>query len=66
MAKAYAMMRMPWHHARAIQMSLLTVLCASRSRMLFTTDVTGWLAKARTGPGIEPVSTKAELINGRR
>jgi len=30
-------------------------------------DVTGWLsAKARTGPGMVPVGTNAELLNGRK
>src|SRR3979411_1787039 len=30
-------------------------------------DVTGWLsAKARTGPGMVPVGTNAELMNGRK
>ena len=30
-------------------------------------DVTGWFsAKARTGPGMVRVGTKAELMNGRK
>ena len=32
-----------------------------------TIEVTGWLsANARTGPGMVPVGTKAELMNGRK
>ena len=35
--------------------------------MVLTMDVTGWLsAKARTGPGMVAVGTKAELMNGRK
>src|SRR5438270_9295864 len=56
---------MPAHQARAIQMSLLTGCCVNRSRIALTMEVTGWCsAKARTGPGIVPVGTNAELMNG--
>ena len=35
--------------------------------MALTMEVTGWCsAKARTGPGMVPVGTKAELTNGRK
>src|SRR3954449_11124380 len=58
---------MPTHHARATQMSLLTGCCAYRSRIVSTMGVTGWCsAKARTGPGMVAVATKAELMNGRK
>src|SRR3954467_15848919 len=47
-------------------MSLLTGCCVYRSRIVFTMGVTGWFsAKARTGPGMVAVATKAELMNGR-
>src|SRR5262249_61844314 len=66
MARAYATMRMPAHHARAIQMSVLMGCCAYRSRIVLTMGVTGWFsAKARTGPGMVAVATNAELMNGR-
>ena len=43
----------PRHQARPIQTPVLTGCCASRSRIVLTMDVTGWLsAKARTGPGM--------------
>ena len=55
------------HHARATQISFPTGCPASRERIASTMKVTGWFsAKARTGPGIEVVGTKAELINGRK
>jgi len=42
-------------------------LLGEQSRMVLTMEVTGWLsAKARTGPGMLPVGTKAELTNGRK
>ena len=67
MAKMYATMRMPTHQARAIQMSVPTGCCVSRSRIALTMDVTGWYsAKARTGPGMVSVGTNAELMNGRK
>src|ERR1039457_7734338 len=69
MAKAYATTRMPTHQARAVQMLVLVLAgwCASRSRIVLTMDVTGWLsAKARTGPGMVAVGTNAELMNGRK
>ena len=48
-------------------MSVPTGCCASRLRMASTMAVTGWFsAKARTGPGIVAVGTKAELMNGSR
>ena len=48
-------------------MSVPTGCCASRSRIASTMAVTGWFsAKARTGPGMVSVGTKAELMNGRR
>src|ERR1039457_1447070 len=69
MAKAYATTRMPTHQARAVQMLVLVLAgwCASRSRIVLTMDVTGWLsAKARTGPGMVAGGTNAELMNGRK
>src|SRR5436190_13791110 len=48
-------------------MSLRTGCWVNRSRIALTMDVTGWFsAKARTGPGIVSVGTKAELTKGRR
>ena len=48
-------------------MSVLTGCWANRSRIVLTMDVTGWCsAKARTGPGMVSVGTKAELMNGRK
>jgi hypothetical protein len=48
-------------------MSVPTGCCAYGSRMALTMGVTGWLsAKARTGPGMVAVATKAELTNGRK
>jgi hypothetical protein len=39
----------------------------NRARITLTIDVTGWCsAKARTGPGMVAVGTKAELMNGQR
>src|SRR5215467_12304984 len=59
------MSRMPTHQARAIQMSPPTGCCANRARIVLTIAVTGWCsAKARTGPGIEAVGTKAEVMKG--
>ena len=53
--------------ARAIQMSVPTGCCVSRSRIALTMVVTGWFsAKARTAPGMVSVGTKAELMNGRK
>src|SRR5215204_5291738 len=67
MAKLYATMRMPTYQARAIQMSVLTGCWAYKSRIVLTMMVTGWCsAKARTGPGMVAVGTKAELMNGRK
>src|ERR1700736_2464686 len=67
MAEGYATMRVPTHQARAIQMAVPTGCCVNRSRMALTMDVTGWFsAKARTGPGMVLVGTKAELTNGRK
>src|ERR1700730_15328980 len=67
MASAEAMRRMPKHQARAIQISPLTGCCSNKARIVLTIEVTGWFsAKARTGPGIEAVGTKAELMNGRK
>src|ERR1044071_9489498 len=58
---------MPTHQARAVQMSLPTGCSASRLRIALTIEVTGWFsAKARTGPGMVAVGTKAELMNGRK
>ena len=49
----------------AIQMSVPTGCCVNRSRIALTMIVTGWYsAKARTGPGMVSVTTKAELMNG--
>ena len=60
-------MRMPAHQARAVQMPVPAGCRVSRSRIVLTMEVTGWLsAKARTGPGMVPVGTKAELTNGRK
>ena len=48
-------------------MLALTGRWASRSRIVLMIDVIGWLsAKARTGPGMVRVGTKAELMNGRK
>src|SRR5690348_17726930 len=67
MANAEAMRRMPTHQARAIQMSPPTGCCSNKALIVLTIEVTGWCsAKARTGPGIEAVGTKAELMNGRK
>src|SRR5215469_14340328 len=67
MAKMYATMRMPTHHARATQMLLPTGWPANNSRIELTIDVTGWCsANQRTGPGMVSVGTKAELMNGRK
>ena len=67
MAKTYATTRMPTHQARATQMSDPTGCPVSRLRIASTMDVTGWFsAKARTGPGMDSVGTKAELTNGRK
>src|SRR5664279_2601968 len=55
------------HQARAIQISPPTGCWANRALIVLTIEVTGWFsAKARTGPGIEAVGTKAELTNGSR
>src|ERR1700690_2696906 len=67
MASAYATTRMPRHQARAVQTLAPAGCWASRSRIVLTMDVTGWLsAKARTGPGIVWVGTNAELMGGRK
>src|SRR5579864_2931342 len=67
MAKVYATIRMPTHQASAIQMSLPTGCYVNTARIALTMDVTGWCsAKARTGPGIVSVGTKAELMKGRK
>ena len=48
-------------------MSAPTGCWANRSRIVLTMEVTGWCsAKARTGPGMVAVGTKAELMNGRK
>ena len=48
-------------------MPLPTGCRVNRSRIALTIEVTGWCsAKARTGPGMVPVGTKAELTNGRK
>jgi hypothetical protein len=40
-------------------------LPVTRARRALTMEVTGWFsAKARTGPGIDAMGTKAELMNG--
>src|ERR1700733_15065611 len=58
---------MPTHQARGTQMSLPTGCRANRALIVLTIEVTGWFsAKARTGPGIEAVGTKAELMHGRK
>lgn len=58
---------MPTSQARAIQMSLPMGWWAKSARIVFTMDVTGWFsANQATGPGIEAVGTKAELMNGRK
>src|SRR5215831_7444067 len=59
------MRRTPAHQARAIQMSPPTGCCSNKALIVLTIEVTGWFsAKARTGPGIEAVGTKAELMKG--
>jgi hypothetical protein len=66
-AKKHATTIMPMSHASATQMLLPTGLLISRERIASTMEVTGWFsAKARTGPGMDAVGTKAELINGRK
>src|SRR5690349_20800813 len=58
---------MPAHQARAIQISWPTGCCSHSARIVLTIEVTGWFsAKARTGPGIVSVGTKAELMKGRK
>src|SRR5687768_3742475 len=57
----------PTHQARAVQMPEPTGCSVNSARRVLTMEVTGWFsAKARTGPGIEVVGTKAELMNGRK
>ena len=67
MASAYATTRMPRHQARATQRSAPTG--CSAQQLADGVDDRGHrlvVAKARTGPGIVRVSTKAELMNGRK
>src|SRR5947207_7624945 len=66
-ATANATTRRQTHQARAVQMAEPTGCSVNSARRVLTMEVTGWFsAKARTGPGIDAVGTKAELTNGRK
>src|SRR5699024_1979149 len=66
-ARTQATVRIPTHHATAVQISLPTAWPERRLRIASTIAVTGWCsANHRTGPGIDSVGTKAEEMNGRK